>query len=540
MNFIPLRNKADDRYDYIVIGAGSAGCVIAARLAEDSGARVLLLEAGGNDKKLSIKMPSAFYMPLNDKRINWGYYSEAEPHLDNRKIHCPRGKVLGGSSSINGMVYIRGNREDFDGWDRLGASGWDYESVLPYFRKSQRADDTNSPHPYKGHDGPLVTTKGLMENPLYSIFLDAAQSAGYPLNPDVNGESQEGFGPMPMTVDSGVRASTYFAYIDKPQSRKNLIVIPRATTQEIIIKNNKAIGVRYIRKKRSVTALADAEVILCAGAVNSPQILMLSGIGNAEDLDRLQIKTKLHLPGVGQNLMDHLEVYVQQACLSPISLHKHLDLIGKSRIGVGWLFNQKGLGATNHFEVGGFIKSKNQQVYPDIQFHFLPVAMSYDGKTKASQHGFQVHVGPMLSKSRGSVSLKSGDPLENPEIRFNYMSHAEDFSVFRDAIRAARKIFRQKQFDDIRGEELNPGDRFQSDEDLDSFIRKNAESAYHPCGTCRMGGDEMSVVDPSGKVHGVDNLRVADSSIFPKITNGNLNAPTIMVAERIADFIKSG
>ena len=533
-----MRKKLRSDYDYVVVGAGSAGCVIASRLAENSSARVLLLEAGGSDERLSIKMPSAFYMPLNDKRINWGFFSEPESGLNNRRIHCPRGKVLGGSSSINGMVYIRGNKEDFNCWEALGATGWNYEKVLPYFKKSQRADERTKPHPYQGHEGPLSTTTGKMLNPLYKIFVEAAVSAGFPRNDDINGENQEGFGPMPMTVDSGRRASTYQAFI-KNQSLKNLTVFRRATAEKIIFERGRAVGVSFARHNILSSVRANSEVILCAGAISSPQILMLSGIGAEDNLASHGIKTVAHLPGVGKNLMDHLEVYVQQACTRPISLHKHLNLLGRARIGLEWLLLGNGLGATNHFEVGGFINSKINNDYPDIQFHFLPVAMSYDGKNQASRHGFQVHTGPMLSKSRGCVTLKDSNFRSAPKIHFNYMSGADDFSIFRKAIRTARKIFQQSEFDSYRGIEISPGEDRDSDAELDAFVRENAESAYHPCGTCKMGTDLDSVVDPRGKVHGVDNLRVADASIFPKITNGNLNAPTIMVAERIADFIKA-
>lgn len=533
-----MSKKPDAIFDYIVIGAGSAGCVIASRLAENDDVRVLLIEAGGRDNRLSIKMPSAFYMPLHDQKINWGYYSEPEPGLDYRRVHCPRGKVLGGSSSINGMVYIRGNRKDFDNWERLGATGWGYDSVLPYFKKSQRADLLNQSHRYKGHDGPLATTTGSMKNPLYAAFLEATRSAGFPLNEDVNGEHQEGFGPMPMTVDQGIRASTYHSFISK-KNKTNLIISTNSLVNKLLIQEGVAKGVSYTKANRQLNVRANREIILCAGAINSPQILMLSGIGRAQDLRDLGIEVHCDLPGVGQNLMDHLEVYVQQASLLPISLHSHLGWLGKGLIGTKWLATRKGLGATNHFEAGGFIKSDPELDYPDIQFHFLPVAMSYDGKVKASQHGFQVHTGPMLSKSRGSIKLASSDPKDQPKIRFNYMSHEEDFVVFRKAIRTARSLFQQAPFDGIRGKELNPGEDFQSDDELNAFVRNNAESAYHPCGTCRMGVDEDSVVDPCARVKGINKLRVADASIFPRITNGNLNAPTIMVAERIADLIKS-
>ena len=533
-----MSKKPDAIFDYIVIGAGSAGCVIASRLAENDDVRVLLIEAGGRDNRLSIKMPSAFYMPLHDQKINWGYYSEPEPGLDYRRVHCPRGKVLGGSSSINGMVYIRGNRKDFDNWERLGATGWGYDSVLPYFKKSQRADLLNQSHRYKGHDGPLATTTGSMKNPLYAAFLEATRSAGFPLNEDVNGEHQEGFGPMPMTVDQGIRASTYHSFISKNR-KTNLTISTNSFVNKLLIQEGVAKGVSYTKANRQLNVRANREIILCAGAINSPQILMLSGIGRAQDLRDLGIEVHCDLPGVGQNLMDHLEVYVQQASLLPISLHSHLGWLGKGLIGTKWLATREGLGATNHFEAGGFIKSDPELDYPDIQFHFLPVAMSYDGKVKASQHGFQVHTGPMLSKSRGSIKLASSDPKDQPKIRFNYMSREEDFVVFRKAIRTARSLFQQAPFDGIRGKELNPGEDFQSDDELNAFVRNNAESAYHPCGTCRMGVDEDSVVDPCARVKGINNLRVADASIFPQITNGNLNAPTIMVAERIADLIKS-
>ena len=533
-----MSKKPDAIFDYIVIGAGSAGCVIASRLAENDDVRVLLIEAGGRDNRLSIKMPSAFYMPLHDQKINWGYYSEPEPGLDYRRVHCPRGKVLGGSSSINGMVYIRGNRKDFDNWERLGATGWGYDSVLPYFKKSQKADLLNQSHRYKGHDGPLATTTGSMKNPLYAAFLEATRSAGFPLNEDVNGEHQEGFGPMPMTVDQGIRASTYHSFISK-KNKTNLLISTNSLVNKLLIQEGVAKGVSYTKANRQLNVRANREIILCAGAINSPQILMLSGIGRAQDLRDLGIEVHCDLPGVGQNLMDHLEVYVQQASLLPISLHSHLGWLGKGLIGTKWLATRKGLGATNHFEAGGFIKSDPELDYPDIQFHFLPVAMSYDGKVKASQHGFQVHTGPMLSKSRGSIKLASSDPKDQPKIRFNYMSHEEDFVVFRKAIRTARSLFQQAPFDGIRGKELNPGEDFQSDDELNAFVRNNAESAYHPCGTCRMGVDEDSVVDPCARVKGINNLRVADASIFPQITNGNLNAPTIMVAERISDLIKS-
>ncbi|MCR9259473.1 MAG: choline dehydrogenase [Pseudomonadaceae bacterium] len=522
----------------LIIGAGSAGAVLANRLSEDPHCQVTLLEAGGSDRRLIVQMPSAFYLPVKNKTLNWGYESEPEPHLNNRRLLCPRGRVLGGSSSINGMVYVRGNAADYAAWTELGAKNWDYNTVLPYFRKAQNFSGATADDPYKGSDGPLAVCDGELSNPLYQTFLEAAAQAGHNLSADLNGAQQEGFGTLPMTVDKGVRASTARAYLRPALHRPNLSIHTRTHALHLLFDGNKAIGVNAEQRGRNKAFYAD-QVILCGGAINTPQLLMCSGIGSAAALQQVGISPKLDLPGVGQNLMDHLEIYVQQACEQPVSLYKDLNLFGRAKLGVQWLVNQRGLGATNHFEVGGFIKSEASAPYPNIQFHFLPAAMQYDGSAKAEQHGFQAHVGPMLSQSRGEVTLASNNPKHHPRIVFNYMSHPEDWQVFRQAIRTAREIFAQPAFEPYRGIELRPGAQAQSDAELDAFIRANAESAYHPCGTCRMGEDDTSVVNSEGQVHGIDGLSVVDASIFPRITNGNLNAVVIMVAERCADLIKA-
>lgn len=529
-------DTAPKHSDVLIIGAGSAGCVMANRLSADRNRRVTLVEAGGNDRHPMLRMPSAFYMPVRHRRFNWGYSSEPEPNLQQRRLLCPRGRVVGGSSSINGMVYVRGNPADFERWQQMGAKGWSYADVLPYFKKAQMFEGLQAPDDYRGHQGPLTVTDGALRNPLYQRFLDAAEQAGYPRRADLNDAEQEGFGPLPMTVNNGVRASAAQAYLHPASQRHNLSIRCHALTTRLLFREQRVVGAEVLARGRTQQLFAD-EVILCGGAINSPQLLLLSGIGPAHELAAHDIPVLLDLPGVGKNLMDHLEIYVQQACTQPISLYKDLGLFGRARIGAEWLLQRTGLGATNHFEAGGFIRSAPDQPYPDIQFHFLPAAMQYDGSARAQLHGYQAHVGPMLSASRGEVTLNSRNPRQHPRIRFNYMSDAQDWRVFRAAIRAARKLFSQAAFDDVRGDEIQPGTDLQSDDELDNFVRQHAESAYHPCGTCRMGEDAGAVVDATGKVHGLDGLRIVDASIFPHITNGNLNAPVIMAAEKIADTL---
>jgi choline dehydrogenase len=526
-----------ENFDYIIVGAGSAGCVLANRLSEDHSNRVLLLETGGSDKSIFIQMPTALSIPMNTKKYAWQFETQPEPFLDNRRMHCPRGKVLGGSSSINGMVYVRGHARDFDQWQEHGAQGWDYAHCLPYFQKAETwafgADN------YRGNTGPLGVNNGnQMKNPLYKAFVDAGVEAGYLATNDYNGSGQEGFGPMHMTVKGGVRSSTANAYLRPAMKRNNLTVVTHALVHKVLLDGKKAVGVRYERKGKLIDVNVNKEVILSAGSVGSPHILQLSGIGAKDVLDNAGIEVKHELAGVGENLQDHLEFYFQFKCKKPITLNGELSLWSKFLIGTRWILTKKGLGSTNHFESCGFIRSKANLEWPDLQYHFLPAAMRYDGKEAFAGHGFQVHIGHNKPKSRGSIKAISPDPKAHPKILFNYLEHEEDREGFRACVRLTREIINQSALDEYRGEEIQPGIAIQTDEEIDAFVRQFTESAYHPSCTCKMGTDALSVVDPQTKVHGIDGLRVVDSSIFPTIPNGNLNAPTIMVAERAADMIR--
>lgn len=529
-------------YDYIIVGAGSAGCVLANRLSACGKHTVLLLEAGGSDLSLMISMPTALSYPMNTKRFNWWYDSVAEPHLDGRQLHCPRGKVLGGSSSINGMVFVRGHPRDFDEWQDLGAKGWGYQDCLPYFKKMESwqggTDD------YRGGEGPLAVCGGnnMNLNPLYEAFIDAGVEAGYPRVEDYNGQQQEGFGPMQMNVDKGVRASTAKAYLKPVLNRPNLTVIKKSHVMEILFEGKRATGVKFKRGKSLQTAQASAEVILSAGSIGSPQLLQLSGIGPAKVLQKAGITVRRDSPGVGENLQDHLEVYFQYKCKKPITLNGKIGLISKGLIGLEWLVFKKGLGITNHFESCGFIRSDADKEWPDIQYHFLPAAMRYDGKAAVKGHGYQVHVGPNKPKSRGHVRITSPNAADKPEITFNYLSHGDDVADWRKTIRLTREVLSQPALEPYRGGEIQPGIDIQSDDEIDLWVRQNVESAYHPSCTCKIGGNEdpMAVLDAECRVRGFDGLRVIDSSVFPSITNGNLNAPTIMVAEKMsANILKS-
>ncbi|MCK8133464.1 choline dehydrogenase [Pseudoalteromonas sp. 2CM28B] len=523
-------------YDYIIVGAGSAGCVLANRLSEDTNNKVLLLETGGSDKSIFIKMPTALSIPMNTDKYAWQFHTQPEPYLDNREMHCPRGKVLGGSSSINGMVYVRGHAKDFDEWQQHGANGWDYQSCLPYFKKAESFYLGENAH--RGGTGPLGVNNGNeMQNPLYTTFIKAGVEAGYAHTDDYNAAQQEGFGPMHMTVKDGVRSSASREYLDPVKSRSNLTVITGALAQKVILEGKKATGIEYTVNGTLKTAHATKDVVLSAGPIGSPHILQLSGIGDKAILEEAGVEVKHHLPGVGQNLQDHLEFYFQYKCKQPITLNGKLGLISKGLIGAKWLLTRKGLGATNHFESCAFIRSKPDVEWPDIQYHFLPAAMRYDGRSAFAGHGFQVHVGHNKPKSRGSVTIQSANPEQPPKILFNYLQHKDDIEGFRACVRLTRDIIEQSAFDDYRDEEIQPGKHIQTDEEIDAFVRQAVESAYHPSCSCKMGEDDMAVVNSNTQVHGIEGLRVVDSSIFPTVPNGNLNAPTIMVAEKAADLI---
>nr|WP_319516709.1 choline dehydrogenase [uncultured Cohaesibacter sp.] len=525
--------------DYVIIGSGSAGSATAYRLAE-AGKSVIVIEQGGTDIGPFIQMPAALSYPMNMPIYDWGFASEPEPHLGGRSLVTPRGKIIGGTSSINGMVYVRGHACDYDHWDENGATGWSYADVLPYFKRMENwhSGGHGGDPEWRGKNGPLHVTRGPRDNVLIKAFEQAGKDAGYEMTADYNGEKQEGFGPLEATIWKGDRWSCVKAYL-KPAMKTGRCELVKAFAQKIVIEDGRAKGVEVLRKGKTEVITANSEVIVAASSINSPKLLMLSGIGPAEELKSHGIDVIADRPGVGKNLQDHLELYIQQACTKPITLYKYWNLFGKGLVGAQWLFTRTGLGASNQFESGAFVRSAAGVKYPDIQFHFLPIAVRYDGQVAAEGHGFQAHVGPMRSKSRGEVTLKSADPKEDPRILFNYMSHEDDWRDFRICIELTRELFGQEAFAPYRGKEIQPGSHVTSEDDLNEFIRANVESAFHPCGTCKMGAkdDPMAVVDPDLKVIGVEGLRVADSSIFPRINNGNLNGPSILVGEKAADHI---
>lgn len=523
--------------DFVIVGAGSAGCVLARRLCEH--AKVTLIEAGPMDHRWDYRlhMPAALSQVLTSRWYNWRYHSEPEPGLNNRRLYCPRGKVMGGSSSINGMIFVRGNAADFDRWaSEYGLADWDFDNCLPYFKRSEKL--TFSASSLRGTSGPVPISRGTSKSPLFEAWLEAAGQSGHARTNDFNGEQQEGFGYFDRNIVDGVRQNIFRSYIDPIKNAKNLTLVDQANVTGVLLENGSAVGVDYVRSGKRQRCRA-GQVLLCGGAINSPQLLMLSGIGDAAGTKRLDIDVNCHLPGVGRNLMDHLELYVQYACKQPVSVYPSTRWYRMPGVGLNWLLFKRGAGATNHFETGAFLKSDGGKLYPDLQFHFLPIAMDYDGKDQHRGHGFQVHVGPMKPTSRGAVKLLSSNPNDSPQIQFNYNQTEEDRRVMRTGIRMAQEIISQTAFDDYRGLQLRPIEAMD-DKQLDEFVRQYSESAYHPCGTCKMGQGEESVVDSSARVHGIDKLRVIDASIMPEITNGNLNAPVLMMAEKISQSILDG
>jgi choline dehydrogenase len=535
-----MASRNQQRHDFVIVGAGSAGAVLAARLTEDSHVRVLLVEAGPADRSWRIAMPSAVGSLLSSDRFNWNYLSDSEPFLDDRRLTHPRGRVLGGSSSINGMVYIRGHARDYDGWAQAGLRGWSYADVLPYFKRAER--HTNGADVYHGAAGPLaVFAPDVPAMPLAAAFVRAAEQAGYGLSADVNGERQEGFGRIDRTTTRrGRRASVARAYLYPARRRQNLTVLTGAHVHRLVFEGSRAVGIEYSRGANSRVAYADAEVILSAGAINSPQLLQLSGIGNGADLSALGISPRLDLPAVGQHLNDHPDIVIQHRCSEPVSIYPANRGLKKIAAGLRWFAGLDGLASSNHFEAGGFIRSRKGLEHPDLQLTFMPLAIKPGTVEDVGMHSFQVHIDLLRPKSSGRVALRAADPATPPSIRFNYLSHPQDREDLRNSVRLTREILAQPALTRYRGEELNPGEAVRSDSEIDAWIRRNVETCYHPVGTCRMGRDPReSVVDEECRVHGIEGLRVVDASSMPRIVSGNTNAPTIMMAEKISDLLRA-
>jgi choline dehydrogenase len=531
--------KSPEEFDYIVVGAGSAGCVLANRLTEDSDTSVLLLEYGGKDDSMFVQMPTALSIPMNMPRFNWGFWSEPEPNINDRLVDVSRGKTIGGSSSINGMIYVRGNACDLNQWEELGAKDWGYRNCLPYYKKAENC--AYGEDEYRGGGGPLHTCNGNgMKNPLYRAFIEAGGEAGYGVTDDYNGYRQEGMCRMDMTVKNGVRCSTANAYLKPVLHRSNLTLLMHALTKKVVLEGKKAVGVEFERDGKTHIVKANREVILSAGSIGSPHIMQMSGMGPSQVLKDAGIEVVHELPGVGENLNDHLESVIQYETKLPVSLNRHMGPIGKFFIGARWYLFKSGLGATNHFESTGFIRTRAGLKWPNVQFHFLPAVVRYDGKGNAGPQGYQIHFGINKLKSRGWVHARSRDPLEKPEIVLNHFQDQQDIDDYRMAFRLTREIGMQPAFDEFRKREIDPGEHVQTDDEVDAWVRENVETAYHPTCTCKIGADDdpMTVVDPTCKVMGIESLRIVDSSIFPTVPNGNTNAASIMVGEKAADIIR--
>ena len=523
------------KYDYIIIGGGSAGCVLANRLTNNGQYNVALFEAGKPSDIWKVKMPLAILYTMHDPKYNWKYYSEPEPHLNNRKLFCPRGKMIGGCSAHNGMVYVRGNPNDYERWASFGLKNWSYEKVLPYFKKIETWSEGENE--YRGGNGLLPVNQSKNKNPLFKAFIDSATEAGYEMNPDMNGKYQEGFGMYDVTIDKGERASVSKHYLNPAKNRKNLTIFTDSFVEKIIFDGKKAIGIKVKIKDKVENIFVNKEVILSGGSINSPQLLLLSGIGPAENLKEKGIEVIHNLKGVGRNLQDHLETYIQQECKTPDTLYSYVNKFNMLKIGIQWFLNKSGPCSTSFLEAGGFAKSSPDRKYPNIQFHFFPAFVIDHGLVEPDRHGYQLHASPNHPKSRGSVTLNTSNPYDYPKILFNYLEHKDDLKQTIEAIEVARNILGQNSMKHFAGKETGPGTGIQTHELYEDYIRSKAETAYHPSCTLKMGIDDMSVVDEKLKVHGINNLRVVDASVMPEITSGNLNAPTLMIAERASEFI---